>query len=205
MEAFMEAQQRKRRPAFDREEGVAKAQSLFHRRGFDAVTIADLTTELGINPPSLYAAYGSKAELFERAMKRYASVRALPLDKLLAPGRPPAEALKALLVASARQYGGDAELKGCLVTEGMRADDETARRMATELGRGATEAIQAYVTLHHPTRAREVADYVLVTMRGLSSFACLGMSQKRLIDVARMAGRTLEGEFDDADISADTE
>ncbi|MFY0736011.1 MULTISPECIES: TetR/AcrR family transcriptional regulator [Aurantimonas] len=199
----MEAQKRKRRPAFDREEGVAKAQALFHRHGYDAVSIADLTKELEINPPSLYAAYGSKAELFERAMKRYSSLHALPLDKLLAPGRPPAEALNALLVASARQYGGDAELKGCLVTEGMRADDETARRMAMELGRGAMDAIHAYVALHHPTRAREISDYVLVTMRGLSSFACLGMSQKRLVEVARMAGRTLEGEFQNVGVPPD--
>jgi TetR/AcrR family transcriptional repressor for divergent bdcA len=111
--------------------------------------------------------------------------------------------LKGLLVASARQYGSDAELKGCLVTEGMRADDETARRMATDLARGATDAIHAYVALHHSARAREISDYVLVTMRGLSSFACLGMSQKRLIEVARMAGRTLEGEFEHVDAAAD--
>ena len=191
----MEVHERKRRPAFDREEGVARAQALFHKHGYDAVSIADLTRELGIKPPSLYAAYGSKAELFERAMHRYASVYALPLDKLLAPGRPPAEALTALLVASARQYGGDVELRGCLVTEGMRADDDTARQMATDFNKGGMDAIHHYVASHRSTRAREISDYVLVTMRGLSSFACLGMSQKRLIEVARMAGRSLEAEF----------
>src|SRR6218665_82045 len=59
----MDAGTRKRRPAFDREQGVEIAQKLFHARGYDAVGAADLTAALGIVPPSLYAAYGSKAEL----------------------------------------------------------------------------------------------------------------------------------------------
>lgn len=193
----MTAQQRKRRPAFDREEGVAKAQALFHRHGYDAVSIADLTEQLGINPPSLYAAYGSKAGLFERAMQRHVAMRALPMAKLLAPHRPPAEALTALLVAAARLYGSDAEQPGCMVTEGMRADDPVARQMATDLAAGASEAIHAYVRRTHPARARQIADYVLVTMRGLSAFACLGLSQARLIESARIAGRALEQELAD--------
>jgi len=45
----------------------------------------------------LYAAYGSKAELFERAMHRYASENALPVAKLLTLDRPPAEALSSPL------------------------------------------------------------------------------------------------------------
>ena len=60
---------------------------------------------MDIKPPSFYAAYGSKAELFERAMQLYASENALPLDKILAPEHPPGEALCALLVAAAKQYG----------------------------------------------------------------------------------------------------
>ena len=91
----MNEKPRQRRPAFDREQGIAIAQALFHQRGFDAVSLADLTEAMNIKPPSFYAAYGSKAELFERAMHRYAGENALPVDKLLAPDRPPAEALTA--------------------------------------------------------------------------------------------------------------
>ena len=97
----MHEKPRQRRPAFDREQGIAIAQALFHQRGFDAVSLADLTEAMNIKPPSFYAAYGSKAELFERAMHRYAGENALPMDKLLAPDRAPAEALTALLVAAA--------------------------------------------------------------------------------------------------------
>jgi TetR/AcrR family transcriptional repressor for divergent bdcA len=41
------------------------------------------------------------------------------------------------------------------------------------------------------------SDYVLVTLRGTSSYACLGYSQKRLIDCSKMAGRSLDQEFGD--------
>ena len=94
----MEAKIRKRRPAFDREEGVAIAQGLFHERGYDAVGVADLCDALGIVAPSLYAAYGSKAELFNRAMKRYVETDFLPLDDILTPDSNPAEALTELFV-----------------------------------------------------------------------------------------------------------
>jgi len=193
----MDALKRKRRGGFDRDEGVAKAQALFHHRGYDAVGVADLTRELGVNPPSLYAAYGSKAELFRRTLQRYASTSALPLARILKPGRPPAEALSALLVSAARQYGSDSQARGCLVTEATRADDDQARQFASDLSQTFTDVIRAYVESVHPKRARQITDFVVVTTRGLSSFACSGMSQARLIEAAKMAGQALSSEFRD--------
>ena len=186
---------RLRRPAFDREAGVAIAQALFHERGFDAVSLTDLVDAMDIKPPSFYAAYGSKAELFEKAMLRYAVEHALPLDKLLAPGRPVPEALAALLVAAARQYGKDSVLRGCMITEGMRADDEVARRMAQTLANEGVKAIRAYLDLALPDKAQCLTDYLSITLRGLSAAACNGMPRKRLIEVAQTAGRFIEHEL----------
>jgi len=127
----MNVNTRQRRPAFDREQGIAIAQALFHHRGYDAVSLSDLTEAMNIKPPSFYAAYGSKAELFERAMRRYAGEKALPLDKLLTPDLLPATALTSLLIAAAKQYGGDVALRGCLVTEGLRARPQFRRSAVT--------------------------------------------------------------------------
>ena len=55
---------------FDPDAAVATAQQLFHARGYDAVSVADLTEALGINPPSFYAAFGSKAGLYARILDR---------------------------------------------------------------------------------------------------------------------------------------
>lgn len=80
---------RTRRPAFDREQGIETARELFHARGYDAVGIAELTQALDIVPPSLYAAYGSKLALFERALQSYIAKQMLPLDKILSSDAPP--------------------------------------------------------------------------------------------------------------------
>ncbi|AHL75430.1 AraC family transcriptional regulator [Stutzerimonas stutzeri] len=192
----MNEKPRQRRPAFDRERGIAIAQAMFHQRGFDAVSLADLTEAMNIKPPSFYAAYGSKAELFQRAMHRYASENALPMDTLLTLARPPAEALTALLVAAAKQYGRDSALRGCLITEGLRADDPIARNMAEKFGDAGIQAIRRYLDQVRPDAAQTLADYMLITLRGLSAAACSGMSSERLVEVARIAGKFMSQEFE---------
>jgi AcrR family transcriptional regulator len=44
---------------------------LFWERGFDAVSISDVTAATGVNRRSIYAEFGSKEQLFERATRRY--------------------------------------------------------------------------------------------------------------------------------------
>lgn len=202
-ETAMNVNTRQRRPAFDREQGIAIAQALFHHRGYDAVSLSELTEAMNIKPPSFYAAYGSKAELFERAMRRYAGEKALPLDKLLTPDLPPEAALTSLLVAAAKQYG-DADLRGCLVTEGLRADDPVARSMAEKLGEAAIQTMRHYLDQVCPGSAQALTDYLVITLRGLSAAACSGMSRERLIEVAQIAGKAISGEFEASGTAADS-
>jgi TetR/AcrR family transcriptional repressor for divergent bdcA len=186
---------RQRRPAFDREAGVAIAQAMFHEHGFDAVSLSDLIEAMDIKPPSFYAAYGSKAQLFEKAMLRYASENALPLDKLLAPDRTVPDALAGLLVAAAKQYAKDSVLRGCMITEGLRADDEVAREMAQALANEGIKVIREYLDQALPDKAQCLSDYLTITLRGLSAAACTGMPRKRLIEVAQTAGRFIAHEL----------
>lgn len=187
---------RQRRPAFDREKGVEIAKSLFHARGYDAVSIADLTQALEINPPSLYAAYGSKLALFERTLRSYRSTDFLQIEKILRPGRPPAEALTDLMIAAARHYTKDADKHGCMITEALQGDDEQACALAAEQAKEPREQIRSYIAAHAPkSEVDRITDYLLLNLRGLSAYARLGYTQKKLIDCARTAGRALEGEF----------
>ena len=101
---------------FDAEAALDQAQALFHAHGYDAVGVAALTQALGINPPSFYAAFGSKGALFEKVLARYAA-SALPMDRLLAPGRDPVDALSDLLETAARIYVADPDKPGCMVLE----------------------------------------------------------------------------------------
>src|SRR6266436_3946295 len=57
--------------AFDVDKALDRALNVFWRKGYEGSSMADLTQAMGINPPSLYAAYGSKAGLFREALDRY--------------------------------------------------------------------------------------------------------------------------------------
>lgn len=56
---------------FDREDALMKALTMFWYQGYEPTSIADLCAAIGIRPPSLYAAFGSKAELFVEAAHFY--------------------------------------------------------------------------------------------------------------------------------------
>lgn len=57
--------------SFDRNAALFKALELFWKRGYEPVSVAELCTAMGINAPSLYAAFGSKSELFLEAVTFY--------------------------------------------------------------------------------------------------------------------------------------
>jgi AcrR family transcriptional regulator len=57
--------------AFDADEALDKAMTVFWRKGYEGASLSDLTEAMCINRPSLYAAYGNKQQLFRKALERY--------------------------------------------------------------------------------------------------------------------------------------
>src|SRR5271168_3627696 len=57
--------------SFCKEEALDKAMTVFWRQGYEGASMADLTKAMGINPPSLYACFGSKEGLFKAVLERY--------------------------------------------------------------------------------------------------------------------------------------
>ena len=63
---------RKGRPrTFDRDVALARAMNVFWLRGYEPASIAELCAAMEINPPSLYSAFGNKAQLFLEAARHY--------------------------------------------------------------------------------------------------------------------------------------
>src|SRR5437868_11051069 len=56
---------------FDADQALDRAVKVFWRKGYEGATLPDLTGAMGINRPSLYAAFGNKQSLFRKAMERY--------------------------------------------------------------------------------------------------------------------------------------
>lgn len=57
--------------AFDLDEALAAALLVFWRNGYEAASMAELTSAMGITKPSLYAAFGNKEQLFHKALDLY--------------------------------------------------------------------------------------------------------------------------------------
>jgi AcrR family transcriptional regulator len=56
---------------FDREQALHRALEVFWKRGYEPATMGELCSAMGINPPSLYAAFGNKGSLFMEAVEHY--------------------------------------------------------------------------------------------------------------------------------------
>src|ERR1700721_458843 len=68
------AAQRLGRPrSFNTEDALDAAMQVFWSKGYEGASLADLTAAMGINRPSLYAAFGDKEALFRKVLDRYNS------------------------------------------------------------------------------------------------------------------------------------
>lgn len=150
-----------------------------------------MTDALGINPPSFYAAFGSKAGLYARILQRYAGTEAIPLSDLLHPDRPVAECLTSVLEDAARRYAANPEAAGCMVLEGIRCNDPDARQAACAMSLAAEDVIRRYIAARHPEEADRLTDFVSTTMAGLSAKSRNGHGLDRLLATARLASLVL--------------
>jgi AcrR family transcriptional regulator len=88
---------------------------LFWRRGFDGVSVADLTAEMGISTPSLYAAFGDKRRLFWEVVARYVEGPGAFFEQAMANEMTVRRGVDRALHAAATQYTATSQPPGCLV------------------------------------------------------------------------------------------
>ncbi len=75
--------ERGRPRTFDKEAALQKALSIFSRKGYESASLDELTSAMGINRPSLYAAFGNKENLFLQALDAYARPQTEKMRELL--------------------------------------------------------------------------------------------------------------------------
>src|SRR5260370_15732180 len=94
--------------------------------------MAKLTEAMGINPPSLYAAFGSKEGLLKAALDRYACKRAAFMEDVL--GAPTARAVaEKMLMGIADTQTDPANPPGCLLVQGGLACGTGSENVPFEL------------------------------------------------------------------------
>jgi AcrR family transcriptional regulator len=103
--------------AFCEEQALDAAMLVFSQKGYEAASLSDLTSAMGINRFSMYATFGNKEALFVQAMERYTGTVSQRLDATLADGTL-RDAIKRLLQQSVSMYTAAEGPGMCFVTQG---------------------------------------------------------------------------------------
>lgn len=144
--------------SFDRDQALARAMELFWARGYADTSMTDLTQAMGVAAPSLYAAFGSKEQLFREAVKLYENTEGAAVWSVIDASPTAREAIEGLLLATAEANSRVGRPRGCLVTlSGAHPDalPDLACKELTATRRTALQGIEA--RLRRGQEAGEIA------------------------------------------------
>ncbi|MGQ8875151.1 TetR/AcrR family transcriptional regulator [Paenibacillus sp. TSA_86.1] len=108
-----------RKREFNTDQALDAAMHVFWVKGFEATSLTDLTTAMGIQRPSLYAAFGDKRELFEHVLRRYTTAHAAQIRAMLGQGESVKEAFRAVFEHIATEGGTGHASHGCFCINTM--------------------------------------------------------------------------------------
>ena len=123
---------------FDPAEVDEALLGVFWSRGYARTSIEELTDATGLLRGSLYAAYGSKEDMFRAATKRYVA----DLAAALATDKTGLDAVQHVLDTVARLTARDPERRGCLILNAIPESHTRSAETRAELD-GGLKAMQA--------------------------------------------------------------
>jgi AcrR family transcriptional regulator len=185
---------------FDVDQALDAALKVFWRKGFEGTSLPDLTKAMGINRPSLYAAFGNKESLFRRAIDRYAEG---PAGEVFQALKQPSirGAIESLLRGMVELITDTKNPHGCFLVQsalacgnaGSCVRRETTKRRAVgqTLLRKRFEQAIAERDLSDKLDPADLARYITTISHGMAVQAASGASRAELSRVAEMAIRTL--------------
>ncbi|MEU0003425.1 TetR/AcrR family transcriptional regulator [Streptomyces sp. NPDC006314] len=183
---------------FDPDAALQSALELFWRRGYEATSMADLVGHLGIGRASLYATFGSKHELYLKALDRYEQTGLTGIVRELSQPGPALPAVRAVVRRYAAESADDElRLNGCMITNTaaeLAPHDAAATRrvernwdhMETVLHSALTRA-QAQGELPADRDPLTLARTLLVLMQGLRVVGKASADPARVRDAAEQA------------------
>jgi AcrR family transcriptional regulator len=182
--------------SFDTGKALDRAVEVFWRKGYEGASLADLTKAMGINRPSLYAAFGDKDKLFRKVLDRYAEGPASYSSSALE--EPTSRwVVERLLYGTADLLTSPGNPHGCLLVQGALACGNDANSARKELisRRMAGEAAlrqrlnQARMDGDLPPEANpaSLARYIVTLIQGMSVQAAGGATRSELYRVIGIA------------------
>jgi AcrR family transcriptional regulator len=185
---------------FDLNQALDAAVRVFWEKGYEGASLPDLTRAMGINRPSLYAAFGDKKSLFRSAVDRYVQGTNDFFDKALAEPRLH-DALLRLLTGPLTDCDSDRP-RGCLLISGALA-------CATEFDSVRRELAKRRHQTEIPIRARlaravadgelppsadiaALAKFIATFQNGMAVQHSGGADKQTMLAAARVAMRAID-------------
>ncbi|MGX9355134.1 TetR/AcrR family transcriptional regulator [Roseobacteraceae bacterium S113] len=193
---------------FDQDATLNQIKDVFWRKGYVGTAMSDLVEATGLTKPSLYAAYGNKASMYQASLDRYIEQQSdaayvhLKQDNIEA-----ADAIRSFLNASLACIDQDQGPKGCLVLSsssdacgGHLPDLETAKvDQVNTLARDTYVAFfeRVLTSAGRPTSgALALGTYLMTLHTGLRQMTTRGLSQADLEEVIDVAVACITHQLD---------
>jgi AcrR family transcriptional regulator len=188
---------------FDRQTALRRAMEAFWRRGYEGTAISDLTKAMGINAPSLYAAFGCKEALFREAVALYNATEGAVSDRALEAAPTARRAVEAMLRLNAAAYVNPRRPPGCMITLAATIGTPECAEVRDFLGRcrqEAQDALEARLArgaaegdLPAGADIASVAAFYYTVLQGLSIQARDGASRETLDAIVDCAMAAWDG------------
>jgi AcrR family transcriptional regulator len=181
---------------FDIEKAVQTATVMFWKNGYEQTSLANLTEEMGITPPSFYFAFESKDGLFRKVIEHYVKTYLGFIEGAFR--QPTARGVaETMLYGCADVYSNPSNPRGCLVMNCSLPSSETTVNVRQELAtqRKARRAklkkrfqyAKASGDLPPDSDPEELARYVMSIGWGLAVEAQSGAGKRELYRIVARA------------------
>ena len=183
---------------FDADKALDRALNVFWLKGYEGASLPELTRAMRINRPSMYAAFGNKEALFNKALARYREGPAAAVRRAL--DEPTARAVVERLFSAGIDLVTDSRHpRGCLAVQAALACGDEAQCVQKALVahresgvaglRKRLERAQAEGDLPRSTDPAALARYAATVMHGIAVQAASGATRQELRRVAELALR----------------
>ena len=167
---------------------------VFWRRGYEGAAVSDLTQAMGINAPSLYAAFGCKEALFHEAVQLYQESEGAISRQAMDAATDARTMVDAMLRSNIRSYTDPQKPPGCMVVLAAMLgtpENEEVCGFLTEMRNAAVADLKKRLDRHKargslPKQAdtAALARFYSTVLQGLSVQARDGASRKTLERIA---------------------
>jgi AcrR family transcriptional regulator len=175
---------------FDRRAALERARDLFWRRGYEGVSMADLTAELGLASARIYAAFDSKEQLFREAVALYETQEGAFADRALAEEPSVVRAIERMFLDAIDLYTRRQGPRGCMVVSAATNctnQNDPVREWLASHRRARTSSIVKRIQravetgeLQKGTDAESLGDLYAAALHGISIQARDGVARRRL-------------------------